>query len=167
MATLAHHVGLVPSAIYRHFKNKEDVIEGILDFIHDGLYGIVGEVDGEGPDTLKCLRDLLRRHVGFIRENSAIHRIVFSEDVYAGAPERKRRLYRLIKGYLDRIGEIIRRGQGAGCIRSDISSETIATMFLGLIQPAALLWQISEGAFDVTKHAEKAWHVFNEAIRAK
>lgn len=30
----------------------------------------------------------------------------------------------------------------------------IATMFLGIVQPAALLWSLNDGVFDVTKHAE-------------
>jgi hypothetical protein len=37
-------------------------------------------------------------------------------------------------------------------------------MFLGLIQPAAILWNLSDGEFDVTKHAEKGWQLFQETI---
>jgi hypothetical protein len=38
-------------------------------------------------------------------------------------------------------------------------------MFLGLIQPAALLWHLSEGEFDVTQHVEKAWNLLSETLR--
>ncbi len=37
-------------------------------------------------------------------------------------------------------------------------------MFLDLIQPAAILWQISEGKLDITKQTEWAWQLFREAI---
>jgi hypothetical protein len=40
-------------------------------------------------------------------------------------------------------------------------------MFLGLVQPAAILWQLSDGGIDVTKHAERAWQIFSDAIRAR
>ena len=33
MAALANRIGLVPSAIYRHFKSKNDIVDMILDFI--------------------------------------------------------------------------------------------------------------------------------------
>ena len=39
IAGIASRVGLVPSAIYRHFKNKEQVIDAILDLIRERLLG--------------------------------------------------------------------------------------------------------------------------------
>ena len=38
-------------------------------------------------------------------------------------------------------------------------------MFLGIIQPAAILWRLSEEKFDVTRHAEKAWKVMSEVLK--
>jgi hypothetical protein len=40
-------------------------------------------------------------------------------------------------------------------------------LFLGLIQPAGILWHMSEGRFDVTKHVEKAWRIFSESVLLK
>ena len=37
IAGIANRVGLVPSAVYRHFKNKDQVIEAILDLIRERL----------------------------------------------------------------------------------------------------------------------------------
>jgi len=159
-------VGLVPSAIYRHFKNKDEVIDSTLDYIQVALIDIVTASSKDTADTVECLRRVLMRHIRLIRENVEIPRIVFSEDVYSGSPERKAKLYLIIQGYLVRISEIVRCGQGGGQIRSDIRPGTIALMYLGLIQPAAILWHISDGGFDVTKHAEKAWNVFRKAIPA-
>jgi len=167
IGSLARRVGLVPSAIYRHFKNKDEVIDSTLDYIQVALIDIVTASSKDTADTVECLRRVLMRHIRLIRENVAIPRIVFSEEVYSGSPERKAKLYLIIQGYLDRISEIVRCGQGDGQIRSDILPGTVAIMFLGLIQPAAMLWHISDGGFDVTKHAEKAWDVFRKAILAQ
>jgi len=35
---------------------------------------------------------------------------------------------------------------------------------LGLVQPAAFLWFLGDGESDVTKHAERAWKIFSQAI---
>lgn len=164
IAGLARRVGLVPSAIYRHFRNKEEVIDATLDFIRSGLQDIINASCESTSNTGDRLRGILMRHVSFIRDNNAITRIVFSEEVYSGVPERRSRLYGIIREYLEGVGKIVRHGQQEGRIRSDIPPETIALMLLGLIQPAAILWHISEGAFDVTKHAEKGWKVLCEAI---
>jgi hypothetical protein len=42
--------------------------------------------------------------------------------------------------------------------------ENLSIMSLGLVQPAAFLWFLSGGEFDVTKHPERAWKIFRQAI---
>ncbi len=39
-------------------------------------------------------------------------------------------------------------------------------MFIGLFQPAAFLWSLSDGGFDVTRQARDAWPVFRDALRS-
>jgi len=41
----------------------------------------------------------------------------------------------------------------------------LSVMFLGLVQPAAILWHVSDGGFDVTRQADRAWRVFREVIQ--
>jgi hypothetical protein len=53
-----------------------------------------------------------------------------------------------------------------GRIRRDTPAETIAVSFLGLIQPAAIIWSLSEGEFDLVQHSQRAWKMFSDAIRA-
>lgn len=166
VARIALRVGIVPSAIYRHFKSKDEVIDGVLDFIQDRLLGNVDAVCVETRDPLERLRLLLMRHVKLIRENQAIPRIIFSEDVYGGHPDRRAKVYRIIWDYLNQVGELIGQGQKEGRMRSDINTETAALMFLGIIQPAAILWHMSNGSFDITKHTEKAWEIFIKVIEA-
>jgi hypothetical protein len=76
-------------------------------------------------------------------------------------------MFRTIQAYLDQVAAIVRHGQSDGCIRKDLDAATVSVMFLGLIQPAAILSHMSEGAFDVTGHTERAWAIFVEAIRAR
>jgi AcrR family transcriptional regulator len=164
VAAVARRVGLVPSAIYRHFKGKDEILDAALGFIAERLLGNVKAVAHDAADPLERLRLLLMLHVQMIRENQGIPRIIFSEDAYSGHPERKAKVLRMIRTYLDAIAGIVRQGQRCKRIRRDLEPPTVALMFLGMIQPAAILWHLSDGAFDVTKHTEKAWKIFSEAI---
>lgn len=167
VAKIAHRVGIVPSAIYRHFKSKDEIIDVVLDSIRDRLLVNVKAVCEETPEPLERLRLLLMRHAKLIRENQAIPRIVFSEDVYGGHPDRKAKVYKIIRDYLNQVGELIGQGQREGKIRTDVNRETVALMFLGIIQPAAIIWHVSNGGFDITKHTDKAWQIFSMAIQKK
>ncbi len=118
----------------------------------------------ETPDSLERLRRLLSRHIRLIQDNQGIPRLVFSEELYNGHPERKARVYGLITRYLNRVREIVHQGQKEGQIRRELDPGVVSVMFLGLVQPAAILWHMSAGEFDVTAQAEKAWQLFSAAI---
>ena len=167
MAALADRIGLVPSAIYRHFKSKDDILDMILDFIQEKLLTNIRITRKETSKPMERLQRILKRHVETLREYRAIPRVIFAEDVFTGNPKRKNRVYGIINGYLDALNEIIRDGQQMGQIRSDMDSKTVALMFLGMIQPGAILWFLSDGKFDILKHSEKNWELFREAIRDK
>lgn len=164
MARIARQVGLVPSAIYRHYKSKDDVIDAILDQVRLKLLDNVHQVCGVTSDPIECLHCLLFLHVQLIRENKSLPRVILSEEIHAGHPERRRKVYDGISAYLEQIANIVRRGQQEGRILADLSPSVVSVLFLGLIQPAAILWNMSDGEFDVTKHALKAWVIFHKSI---
>ena len=92
---------------------------------------------------------------------------MFAEEIYEGKPARRRAMYQTIQAYLARVGEIVEHGQATGAIRKDVEPATAAVMFLGLVQPAAILWSMSGGKFDVAAHSGRAWKVYVEAIRSR
>ena len=165
VARIARHVGVVPSALYRHYKNKDKVLDAVLGLIQDRLMANIQTVQQETKDPLKQLYKLLMKHIKLIRENQGIPRIVFSEDVYSGHQGRKQQVYAIINGYLSKIEAIISEGQKSGAIRKELDPESIALIFFGLVQPSAILWHLSSGDFDITKEARKSWAIIEKAIK--
>lgn len=164
IAGVAKRVGIVPSAIYRHFDSKDQVIDAVLDLIFDRLMNNVSQACETTLDPFKRLKLILTRHIHLILENHAVPRIIFSEEVYSGNTDRKAKLNRKIDRYLNEISKIILKGQHENRIRKDVDPATISVMFLGIIQPAAIIWHISDEGFDVAKHGEKAWNIFKESM---
>jgi AcrR family transcriptional regulator len=165
VAAVARRVGLVPSALYRHFRNKNALLDSVIDLIHRRLHANVDKVCKQTSDSLKRLQLLLMAHVRVIRENKGILRVVFSDELHNGYPERKAQVWEMVSGYLKRVADIISQGQKEGQIRKDIDPDNASVMFLGLIQPAAILWNLSGGKFDVTQHAQKAWPIFYSSLK--
>lgn len=164
MAQVARRVGLVPSGIYRHFKNKDEMILAALDRIEARLQANIRAAAEENPDPVEQLRGLLIRHVRVIREGRAVPRIIFSDDAHSGFPARKQRVQQILGAYLGRIAELVRQGQQEGKIRPELDPPTAALMLIGIVVPAGILWHITDGKFDVTKHAERAWQIYRRAI---
>ncbi len=164
IAAVARRVGLVPSGIYRHFKSKDEIVLAVLDRIEARMLANVRAACEETPDPIERLRSLLMRHIRMIREGRAVPRIIFSDDLHGGHPEHKVRAGRLVEGYLRQIGQFVRDGQEHGTIRPELDPRTLALLFLGIVVPAAILWHVTDGGFDVTQHAARAWQVFRRAI---
>jgi AcrR family transcriptional regulator len=166
IARVARRVGLVPSAVYRHFEGKEALLDAVLAMIRSRLLGNVKAVVAETADPLECLKRLLFRHIELIRSNQGIQRLVFSEEMISGRPDRKSAIHDMVRSYLKQVADIIQRGQQEGRIKPGLDAGVLAMMFLGLIQPAAILWRLSDGGIDVTRQIEKAWQIFHNAIVA-
>jgi len=167
MAQVARRVGLVPSGIYRHFKNKDEMILAALDRLEARLQANIRAAAEDSADPLEQLRSLLMRHVRVIREGRAVPRIVFSDDGHSGHPLRMQRVREIFGAYLGRISELVRQGQEEGKIRPELDPATVALMLLGIVVPAGIVWHMTDGEFDVTKHAERAWQVFRRAVVAE
>lgn len=161
---IAERVGIVPSALYRHFKGKDDVLDGVLALLERRLLRNVTQVRKQTPDALSRLRLLLMKQAQMLSENRGIPHIVFSDGIYTGHPERKAKVAEIMQSHLSRIQKIIEEGQQKGAIREDVAPTTAAVMFLGMILPAAVLGNLTEGGFDLIAHVEKAWPVFVRCI---
>jgi AcrR family transcriptional regulator len=164
VAAVARRVGLVPSGIYRHFKNKEEMVMAALGAVERRLMGNVQAAREESDDPIAQLRSLLFRHVRFIREGRAMPRIIFSSDAHSGYPERLQLIQKIIRQYLGRIAELVRQGQQEGKVRGDVDPHTASLMFMGIVVPAAILWHLTDGGIDITQHAQRAWQMYGRML---
>lgn len=162
---IASIVGIVPSAVYRHFANKSEIIAAVLSMIVERMQRNIDEVMKETDNSLNAIRRLLMRQIQLVKEFMVIPHILFSEEVYRESPALKAKLHDLINDFLDALAEVIEKGQRQGCIRADLEPFRVATMFLGLFQPSAFLYHLSGGTFDVVKQLDISWKLFSAAIK--
>jgi AcrR family transcriptional regulator len=165
VAAVAKRVGLVPSALYRHFNNKGEIVGAVLELIQKRLNENYQRVILQNLEPVEKLNLLLTEHVDLIGNNNAIPRIIFSEEVIGGMPEKQKHLYGIIRDVIQNVSSIVAEGQAKGTIREDIPAENIAVAFLGMIQPAAIIWNLSQGEFDLIQHSKNAWKLFLKSIQ--
>ena len=164
LTEIATRLNLVPSALYRHFNNKDAIVMAILDHIEENFSKNLGVIRQTKKSKTEQLHDLLLRHGQLISQNHGIPRLIFSDEFVGHKSEQRLRLYALITGYLGELEIIIREGQNQGEIRQDVDPGIAARMFLGIIQPGALLSFMSEGKFDIEDHVSKSWPLFKKML---
>jgi AcrR family transcriptional regulator len=166
MAAIARRVGFAPSAIYRHFPGKDALLDAVLERVRERLHGAIAASRAETDDPVEALRRLLERHMRLLHQNRGLNRVLLADDFHVGHPERRQRLLGLFAGYLDGVADIVREGQRRHRIRRDVNARSVAVLFLGLVQPASVLWVLSDGRFDVTAQARAAWPIFEQSLSA-
>jgi len=167
MAGLARLVGLVPSAIYRHYPNKQLLILAIFEHLREHVFANIKEACASVQDPLERLRIILMQNITLIRHFQAIPRILLSDSVYSGSQESRRMAYDMIRSVQARIAKIIVEGQVHGQIRSELNPHDVAVLFWGIMPPTAILWILSNERFDVSRHVEQAWELFRRAIATR
>lgn len=160
---LADAVGVVPSGLYRHYSDKDRIIEAVLDLIKQRLEANVARVRREPGTALQRLKTLLDLHVRLGVQKSFIPRVVFSDELLA-SNSHSVRMYRIVQKYLAAVEEIIKEGQAERVVRPDVAPRAACHLFLGVVQPAILLWTMSSGEFDVAAQTKMCWPLFVRAI---
>jgi len=165
LAAVARRVGVVPSACYRHFRGKQELLDSVIELLLGRMSGNVGRVRRRISDPIERLRLLLFLQVEMILKNPGFPGIIFNGELVLGNPERRERIYRGIMEFQEGIAGIIREGQAAGLIREDRDPETAALNLIGIVQPGAFLRHLSGGIFDLAGHARRSWEVFSASLR--
>ena len=109
------------------------------------------------------------RHINFIREGRAIPRPTVSNKVKvhtAGSfpNTAEAQSFRYSHAYGRSVRCIVCLGQSQGQIRPGLDVDTVTRMLFGIIVPAGILWHLTDGGFDVTRHAQRAWQLLSSAI---
>ena len=164
VAAIAERVGIVPSAIYRHFGGKEAVLDAVLDSLTHRLDENLSAAGSGAESPLEQLQQILKRHAAMAQANAALPRVLFAQVIYGSSDTRRSRIGRIVSGYLDRIAEVIREGQRRGQIRDDVPSDAAAVVLLGMVQLPIVLWHMTDGDFDLNRQIEQAWPLFERAV---
>ena len=164
IAGIAERVGIVPSAVYRHYKGIDAVHDAVLELLRTRMLENVEEVCAETTDAMQRLHLLLQRHMAMLVENPAFPHVVFAHFSQADHAERWTQLNTTMCAYIREIEQIIEQGQRERTIRSDVPSQTAAVMFIGLVLPAAMLHRLSGGDFNPLVHVESAWPVYKRGL---
>ncbi|MBN1957392.1 MAG: TetR/AcrR family transcriptional regulator [Desulfuromonadales bacterium] len=164
IADIADQIGLVPSAIYRHFPGKKEILLAVNGLIKDRLLANIHKACQGTDEPLTQLHRLLLLHVEVALRTDGIARYVFTTGALAKGSQRKLELFEGVRLYLNRVAEIFASGQQKGQIQKGQNPDTLAFMFLGLIQPAIFLHQLGDAYYDIETQVESAWQIFIKGI---
>lgn len=163
---IAAAAGISEGNLYRHFKNKEEIIKSVIGRIGVELTSILDSV-AELPDALKKLAVVFERHLAFLEGHVGIPRTIFSEETLVLNENLRDQVRSVIMTYLQGLNKIIEQGQKAGLLDKVMDSQAIAGMFIGTIHFAVTRWMMSNFTIKLTAETDILWKNFARGIAHK
>ena len=160
---IAKKVSFSEPAIYRHFKNKSEIIKSVLLFqreiIKNGIFSIL-KSDIPSIEKLKTIIDFQFNH---FQKNPSIITIIFSESSFQYFVSDI--IQKMIKKRNQKLIQILKEGQVEESIRNDISAEQISTIIMGSMRLTVLNWKLSNFETDLIKEGKELWQTIEKLIK--
>ena len=161
---VAEAVGISAAALYRHYKNKGDILAAILEEHHELHMVNVRRAlaTGRGPmDSLHILYGDIMKLVARFRALP----VIFLSDVVWFEETRLRELkMRHHAAIRDVLMELILKGQEQGEIRADIRAQELVNHYISLVAMPALMCARTPEDVDMALQTAANWELFAHAV---
>ena len=167
-SAVARHLGIPRERLAREYPHHAAIAAAVFNYIEARLEEHVRSASMGTEDAIARLERLIILTCDAMSVDSRLLSSALAIALSLGARghQHQQRVLSILMSYLKDVTEIVRDGQRLGQIRVDVDAGTVALMYLGLIQPAAVLSHVSDGSFDLRNHVQRSFKLFREAIEA-
>jgi AcrR family transcriptional regulator len=164
MAAVAERVGVVPSAIYRHFENRQAMIAAAIDSIWAEFQQLMAQGEDTTSGPLEFLGWLYGNLLGVIPRLRVFPKLLFSPENTDGTfatllRPRHDHFLALVEGKLH-------AARDAGLVRTAIPDADLALIYWGMLAHTFLRYTITAGALDAAAHLDHCWQGFSAILAA-
>lgn len=149
---LAADLGLSEPALYRHFKGKNEILLGVLDyFMGEMKVRLDGVLAKPYPDKGAELRAIFDSQLQAFTAKPAVVSVIFAESIFRFHEA----LSVKVAEIMDLMQEMIRRnvtaGQEAGHYGKLVGAATLSTIILGSMRLAVMKWKLGGHSSNLLK----------------
>lgn len=166
-AAIAQRMGLTQGAIFRHFPNKDAILQAVMEWVAEQLLFLVDKAARTAPSPLAALEAMFMAHINFIKKHPGIPRILFGELQHADETIPKRIVQTLTHQYRERLHRLIEKGKENKELDANLDREAAAFLFIGMIQGLVMQSLLARDVGRIIHDAPRVFAIFRQGIRSK
>lgn len=149
---LAADIGLSEPALYRHFKSKNDILLGLLNYFITGMKNRVSNIPVNPKATAADeLRAIFNSQLQTFINKPAIVSVIFAESIFHFDNSLSNKVSEIMDLMHQYVKTNIEKGQKGGTYNKLIGASTLTTIILGGMRMTVLKWKISGHKSDLMK----------------
>ena len=164
-AAIAQHMGVTQGALFRHFPSKDAIWQAVMERVSDRLLGQLSRAT-QGRTPAEALAAMFKAHVEFAAAHPGVPRIMFGELQRAETTPAKRIVSTLLKGYRQRLKDLLERGRQDGALRADLDLDAAAALFIGTMPGLVMQSMLAGDMAAMRRTAPRVFDIYWHGIRA-
>jgi AcrR family transcriptional regulator len=162
---LAEKMSFSEPALYRHFKDKTEILKSLLLFHREIIKSGIFKILNSDQSSLEKFQKILEFKFDHIKKNPAIVMVIFSETSFQYSSVLSSIVSKIMKQRSKKIIELLKEGQKNHEIRNDINPEQLATIIMGGIRKTILNWKLEGFKSDLNVEGKKLWITIEKLIK--
>lgn len=146
---LAQEMEFSESALYRHFKNKEDIILLLIHFLSENInlrFETILKAENNAEEKFLAL---FLSQFQFFKKNPHFIVIVLSDGLMDNSEDIKKSIKKLIETNFAALKKIMTGGQESKLFNQEMEADSLVHFAMGTFRLQMLQWKLSNFNFDI------------------
>lgn len=163
MAAIAAKVGVVESALYRHFSSKNHLFRETVSYFYEPILNDIEHAADTMDDPVATVRYVIRRHVRTYIEIPELNRLVVVQARQSSAEE-EMGVVELNRRYSSVLTKTVAAGVADGSLRGDLDPRLVRDMIFGAVEHVWLRHEAHGEQMDVESVSKDIYTMLEPAL---
>lgn len=166
-AAIAQRMGVTQGALFRHFINKDAILEAVMNWVAERLLARVDQAAAaaeQAAGALAALEAMFMTHIDFIVEHPGVPRMLFGELQKPTDSLPKKMAQTLLQQYGVRLRRLLAAGKERQELDATLDIDTASLMFIGSIQGLVMQSLLSGEPSRLRRDAAGVFAIYRRGI---
>ena len=152
---LAAKMGFAESALYRHFKGKEEIIVTMLQYLAADMDKRLTACVEKLDDPVEKLKAVFNNQFAYFEKHPHFLVAVFSEGLLEESKKINAAIMQIMATKRKHLLPVIKQGQLEGVFETSAPAEDLLHIIMGSFRLHMLQWRMTDFSFDVKKKGNR------------
>lgn len=163
-AAIAERMGLTHGALFRHFPNKDAILQAVLAWVAQRLLARVDRAAADATSSLAALEAVFMTHVDFVAEHPGVPRMLFGELQRPADTLPRKMVQTLLGRYGERLRSLVETGKASGELDPELDVEAAVLLFIGTIQGLVTQAMVAGDVGRIQRDARSVFAIYRKGI---